>query len=157
MINALISDFSKVLLFKKDDKNSGKLNELHQELLKTGDYDFWNYFTLNTELLDYYVNLSSKIEIYIFTSEYIQEYPPVMEKISPLFKDIFSALRLGVSKSTPEAYTKIASLIQKSPDEIVFVDDTEINIKAAQAAGLVTVHYQDNETAIEELNKIINK
>lgn len=155
MIKALVSDFSKVILFRKDDPTLGKLNEHHEGLQQKGDYDFWNHFTLNTELLDYYQKLSSNIDVYIFTSEYIQEHPPVMKKLKPKFKDIFSAIRLGVSKADPQAYIKLSGLINKSPGEILFIDDTLPNIQAANDAGLITVQYRDNESAMREINEIL--
>ena len=155
MIKALISDFSKVLCFRKDDPTAGKLNEHHEGLQQKEDYNFWNHFTLNTELLDYYQEISSNIDVYIFTSEYIQEHPPVMEKLKPKFKDIFSAMRLGVSKADPQAYIKLAGLINKSPGEIIFIDDTLPNIQAAKEAGLITVHYHDNESAINKIRRIL--
>lgn len=157
MIKALVSDFSQVLLFRKDDPSYGQINELHESLYKNPNYNIWDHFTLNTKLLDYFQKISSHIDCYIFTSLYIQEHPPLMATLKPFFKDIYSAARLGVSKSTQEAYTKVTELISTSPNETLFIDDTTINIQAAKKAGLHIVHYRDNESAIAELHNILGK
>ena len=156
MIKTIISDFSKVLLFLNDNSKSGKLNELHQELLEKGSYDFWEYFTLNDELLNYYKSLSPNVGIYIFTSEFIQEHPPVKEKLDPIFKGVYSAARLGVSKIDPEAYKVLIQKIGINPNEAIFVDDTVENIEAAKIAGLKTVLFKDTARAIIEIAQLLD-
>ena len=150
-----MSDLSRVLLFRKDNPKLGKLNDYHKKLLQEGDYDFWEYFELNTKLLEFYREISSSIDIYLFTSKYIQEYPPIRRKLRPVFKKIFSAARLGVHKSTPEAYQKISNLIDLPPQKILFIDDSQSNIGAAKRAGLNTIYFTDTETAIKELREIL--
>ena len=155
MIKALISDFSKVLCFRKDDPGLDKLNEHHENLRQAGEYDFWSHFTVNTKLLEYYNRLSDRIEIYIFTTAYIQEYPPVMERLKPHFKNIFSAARLGFSKTDANSYKKLSEMIEKSPEEIIFIDDTEPNIQAAKSAGLQTIHFHDADAVIQSIENLI--
>jgi len=155
MIKALISDFSKVLLFRKDNPELGKLNNYHKELLKKKDYDFWQYFILNTELLDFYKQLSSSLDMYIFTTKYIQEYPPVQKKLKSAFRKIFSAIRLGIKKDKPEAYLKLIDLLKLAPEEILFIDDTQANIEAAKKAGLKTIHFTDTKSIINRLGEIL--
>lgn len=152
MIKAIVTDLSRVVVKPKDTTYTGSLNALHDELLKSGDYDFWQYFELNKELLKFYIKLKEKIKLYIFTSKYIQEYPPLKEKLVRVFDRILSASRLDIKKSNPESYKQIAKEINLEPDEILYIDDNDENIKAAQEAGLTTIHYQSNDALIEEIN-----
>ena len=82
MLKALITDLSRVLLFPKEAEFTGSLNGLHEKLFKEeGDYDFWKYFEINQELLAFYAELNKDLPVYVFTSKYIQEYPPLKERI----------------------------------------------------------------------------
>ncbi len=156
-MKAIISDFSKVLLFRKADPRRGKLNDYHQELLQNGNYSFWDYFYLNQKLLDFYKQVGRKINLYIFTSGYVQEYPPLAKKIKPIFKEIFSAVRLGLNKSDPEAYKVLLKLINLQPKEVVFIDDSNKNIQAAKIAGLNTVLFTSTDDAVKRLKKLLNR
>jgi len=144
MIKSIITDLSKVLLFPLDESYTGKLNDLHETKLKTDDYDFWKIFKMNEELLHFYRKLSRKVDIYIFTTRYIQEYPPLKQKLDSTFSKVFSSDQLGIEKADSKSYTKLAQMIHKEPDQILFVDDRPLNIEAAKKAGLITYQYDSN-------------
>lgn len=147
MIKALVTDFSRVLLFPFDETYAGGLNSLNNQLLETEpDYDFWKHFTLNEELLKYYDTLD--LPSYIFTSENIQEHPSVETRLSRVFRRIFSAKRLDVSKTDEKAYRTIANELGIEPSEIVYVDDNKNNIDAAKKAGCLTIHFESNNDVI---------
>ncbi len=147
MIKALVTDFSRVLLFPSDETNHGGLNSLNNQLFETEpDYDFWKHFKLNEELLEYYASL--ELPKFIFTSETIQEHPAVEAKLSSVFKGVFSAKRLGLSKTDEKAYRTIANELGIEPSEIVYVDDNKNNIEAAKRAGGMTIHFESNKDVI---------
>jgi len=145
MIKSIISDFSRVLLFLKEEDPSIKLNAFHQEMLKSGDYDFWQYFRLNQELLDYYQQLAKKLNLYIFTTEYLQEYPPVKQVIDPVFTEIFSAHRLGYQKNNPVAFQYLIKQIGLPPEHVLYIDDKKANTDAAKQSGILIYHYDNNQ------------
>jgi len=74
MIKAIVSDFSRVLLFPKDKSYQGSLNALHKELSEKPSYNALDFFELNVGLLDFYKSLKDRIPVYIFTSDVIQDY-----------------------------------------------------------------------------------
>lgn len=155
MIKAFVSDFSRVLLTPKDDNYSEGLNDLHKKLSANGNYDFWSYFKLNQDLLTFYKTLGEKMEIYLFTTEYIQEHPALQPKMESVFKAIFSSARLGLRKTDAQAYQTIAGKIGLKPEEILYTDDKQTNLDAAKAAGMVTVHYESNEQIIRAINDAV--
>lgn len=147
MIKALVTDFSRVLLFSSDESYLGGLNSLNNQLFETEpEYDFWKYFKLNEELLEYYASL--ELPKFIFTSETIQEHPSVEKRLTGVFKSIFSAKRLGVSKTDEKAYRTIANELGIEPSEMVYVDDNKNNIDAAKSAGCLTIHFESNNDVI---------
>lgn len=148
MIKAILSDFSRVILFPKDKTYAGSLNSLNKELIaKLGnDYPFLEYFEFNSELLNLYKWLKSKYNLYIFTSDTIQERPEAQLMLKPIFTEIFSAKDYSITKSESKSYLFLANKVNIKPDEILYVDDQEVNIKAAQEAGMQTILYKSIES-----------
>jgi FMN phosphatase YigB (HAD superfamily) len=155
MIKCIVSDFSWVLLFPKDPQYQGRLNSLHVELLAGGDYDFWSYFKLNDELLEYYKTLIDQYSLYIFTAEYIQEYPPVKEIISKVFQKVYIAAEMGTTKSNVKAYENLTARLGVAPDEILFIDDHQENVDAAAQAGWQTILFENTAKTIAAVKEKI--
>ena len=156
MVTTLLFDFARVFLFTKDKNYNGELNSLHGSLSATPGYKFFDHFTFNEELLDIVEKLKLKTELYMFTSGIIQEAHEVQIKINGLFKEVYSAEKLGLSKSDPLAYLQITNMMGKSQEEIIFIDDMSKNILAAQEANLTAILYTGNFQLINDLQKHIN-
>lgn len=57
------------------------------------------------------------------------------------FDHIFNSYYLGKGKRTPGLFTGINSRLGLSPNEILFIDDSELNIHNAHKARWQTIHY----------------
>jgi HAD superfamily hydrolase (TIGR01509 family) len=139
MIKAILTDFNYVL-FVPGDTNSAQT---------IGGY------TLNQALFDFYKEISSYVKIYVLTGGMLAGSPEVKETILSTVTDIYFTAKLGLTKAHESIYPQILSIIHCEPQEVIFIDDTIINIEAAKAAGLHTVHYQSNPQATSELRNII--
>lgn len=148
MIKAILLDFSRVLLFPKDKSYTGSLNDLHRQNLIKDNYSIFDYFELNNELLAFLEKLKNKYKLYILTSETIQDAPEFAPYLSPLFTKVYSALKIGFKKDESRIYHFIAQDIGFKEEEILFIDDTQKNLIAAQRAGLQTIHYISNKDII---------
>lgn len=154
-IKALLFDFSRTLLFPADKTYKGDLNPLHKKLkAENKNYDFFSYFRLNTELLDYLARLSGRFSLYIFTSGSIQNAPEIADKLRKKFKEIYSAEQLGLSKKDPRAYEYLIKILELPGKEILFIDDSIGNIEAAEKAGLKAFLYTTNASLISELETL---
>ncbi len=154
MIKAIISDFSRVLIFPKDDSYQGSMNDLYREKIKLADFRMLDHYRLNTELLNYYAN-QSRFPAYIFTSGASLHLDPLVKpELEKSFKGIYSAGEIGADKNTAESYKLICEKLGLNPAEVLFIDDTAENIEAARQAGLQTHHYKDNAELIAFLDKI---
>lgn len=152
MIKAIVTDFSRVLLFPADDTYTGGLNALNNKLLESNPgYEFKKFFKVNDELLEYYASLD--LPIYMFTSETIQEHPAITDELSAVFSGVFSAKHLNISKTNESAYITVAHKLNVQPSEILYIDDNHNNIQAAARAGCETILYMSNADLI---SKIIN-
>lgn len=155
MNSVLLVDFSRTLLFPKDTFYTGSTNEFYRSVKSSPNFNFFKYFSLNSALFSYLEKLSDNYKLYLYTSETIQEDPALKESLS-FFKQVFSAKRLGTDKKLPDGYKKIASILKRRPEEIIFIDDSEDNIAAAKSAGLQTIRYKDPAQAIDELRDLLS-
>ena len=145
-------DFSRVLLFPKDRNYSESLNGLHRSLKDNPNYNSLDYFDLNIEILNFLDKNKDKSKFYILTSETVQDDPNIASKLG-IFTDVFSAAKIGLSKTDPEIYKHVAKIIGVLTSEITFTDDSSKNIETAKMAGLDTILYTDNQTLLHELEK----
>lgn len=156
MINTLLFDFSRVLIFPKDKAYKGDLNPLHAALSKNPGYNFLDHFELNTDLMDFLRGIKNKYGLYIFTSGSIQDAPEIQPEIREVFVKVYSAERIGYSKRDQASYQFIANDLHKRPDEILFVDDTTANIEPANAAGLETLLFTSTQDATSKIRQILS-
>jgi len=156
MIKVIVSDFSRVLLFPKDKTYQGGLNSLHRKLSEKANYNPFNYFELNQELLGLYKSLKDKYPIYIFTTDAIQDAPEFQPYLKPIFKDVLSAKKMNTDKKLAEAYNLITDHIGVNPDQILYIDDTIENIQAAKQAGLNTFLYANNEELLKQVREALD-
>ncbi len=152
-MKALLFDFSRVLLFHKDESYTGSLNEFYRQQKQAAEYDVFQHYKLNTELLEY-INSLQDIDCYILTSETIQNDPAFAPFLKP-FKKVYSAIDLGLSKKNPAIYEYVAKDIAVSPEEILFIDDSNENIEAAKQAGLQTLHYHSNQEILTAFSNLV--
>lgn len=155
MIKALVTDFSRVLIFPADDAYVGGLNALQKELTAKGSYMFWDYFRLNQDLFTFYKELRAQIGVYMFMSEHIQEHPALRSHRDGVFQRVFSGARLGLKKTDIASYTEIARSIGLPPGQILYVDDSEANCGAARSAGMIVVRFESNSQAMEAIRRAL--
>ncbi|MBT3250071.1 MAG: HAD-IA family hydrolase [Candidatus Pacebacteria bacterium] len=141
MKKILISDFSKVQLFPKDNSYQGGLNKLYDQILSTNK-NFNDYFSLNEDLLDELVKLD--IDKYVFTTGKVQSAPEIIDRVRTVFKDVFNVPMIGFLKTDPKAYNILCERLEVKPSQVIFIDDTKDNVEAAKEAGLMAVVYEDN-------------
>lgn len=150
MIQVIISDFSRVIIFPKDTTYQSELNALHKKIIvNESEYNLYDYFYFNEELLAFYKSLKQKCKIIMFTSGTLQEHSQIKEKLKDIFDEIYSSECLQVSKSDSNAYKLICEKIGVKPNEALFIDDSQKNIDAAKQAGLQTVLFQDTLKIIQ--------
>lgn len=157
MIKALLFDFSKTILFPKDRNYQGSLNSLHKEMLLREGYNFLDHFELDENLLSYLKGVKSKYKLYIFTSGSVQNAPEIKPRLDEIFDKIFSAEEIGLAKNDPKAYEYIAKAIGLTPDEVLFTDDTEENIKVAKSIGMNTTLYKELEELRKKISEVLSR
>ena len=153
-ITTVIFDFSRVLLHPKDPQYAGKLNDLYRDVKTKNPFLFFDFFTIDDQLLTWLESRKNTVTLCLYTSEIIQNDPAIFPRLEQTFgKNIFSAKDFGWSKRNSEDYLTLAKKIEVDPQNILFVDDTIENVKAAQAAGYTAIQFFSPEHTIEELSR----
>lgn len=154
MITNILFDFSRVILFPKDENYKGLLNDLYRKITEEKS-PFLNHYKFNTELLNFIKPLKEKYHLSIYTTDIIQNDPEVRKILDPIFEEIFAANDLRISKKDPKDYLIIANKLNVKPEEILFIDDGETNIEAAKQAGLQAIHYLSNKQLFKDLGLLL--
>jgi len=59
------------------------------------------------------------------------------------FEMFLSSCYLGIRKPDPEIYRMAVDIVQRSPQECIFVDDRALNLECAALAGITPIHFRD--------------
>ena len=95
--------------------------------------------------------------MYIFTSGSIQNVPVVRERLDRIFKGIYSAEELNTSKKETVAYILISRLTKTAPNKVLFIDDDQQNLDAADSAGVNTIQFTNNTEVISRISELYAK
>jgi HAD superfamily hydrolase (TIGR01549 family) len=158
MLRVILSDLSHVLLRPKNKTYVGSLNALHQQSIQRygEDYDAYRQFELNHRPLDFYVSLKGRCSVSVFTTDSVQNHRQLRQHLDPVFEYIFAAKEYGLSKRDPAAYVVLAQRLRVRPEEVVYVDDAEDNVAAAQKAAMTAVRHVNDDRTISILSALLS-
>ncbi|MFV2178423.1 HAD family hydrolase [Actinomadura sp. LOL_016] len=72
-----------------------------------------------------------------------------------LFRHRLFSADLRLAKPDPEIYRTLLARLEAGPEDVVFVDDREENVRAAEAAGIRGVLFGDAEEVRAELSGLV--
>lgn len=133
------------------------------ELLYMRDYDIAelrrDYFSgdrLNYRLVDLIRELRAKGSLTaLLTNDSLQFSARLRElKIDDLFDHVLISAHIGVMKPDPTAYRVALQTLQVPPHETLLVDDSLVNIRAAQALGIQTILFRPETDLRVELARL---
>ncbi|MDO8518394.1 MAG: HAD-IA family hydrolase [bacterium] len=90
----------------------------------------------------------------IHAKEWI-EYCDAEFDIHVLFDVVAYSYSDKVSKPKPEAFTKVLERLQAEPRECLFIDDSIVNVDAAQKLGITGVHFTTAVVLESDLGRLL--
>lgn len=143
-----------------DDYETGRISteEFRQRLLKFSHHgipptaidDAWNAMLLDIPVENLDVLLKAKkhyrtfllsntnaLHTPLYSAMFYEKSGKPMEEF---FEGIFLSHKLGMNKPHREIFEYVLKVNELLPEETLFIDDTEENIKAAAALGIRTIH-----------------
>lgn len=76
-------------------------------------------------------------------------------EIDELFELVVDSGFEGYRKPEPEIYALTLERLKLDGEACVFIDDLEVNLPPARAAGMHAIHFQSTEQALEELRALV--
>lgn len=108
---------------------------------------------VNQELVQLIKKLKESYKIGILSNAGEEEITIIYhDQIENLFNTITVSYETQIVKPNKEIYLACIERLGVEPDECLFIDDNEVNIKAAQNLNMKTILYKDFEDFSHELN-----
>lgn len=121
--------------------------------------DFWRWYvgTLDRPLLDWFAAQRPERLTAILSNS----GPGARERerchgFEDVTDDIVYSHEVGLAKPDPRAYELVTRRLGVRPEEVLFLDDVEANVVAAQALGWHAVLHLDTAASITEMQHIID-
>lgn len=142
-----------LLELKKLTNNNLSVDELRekwQSLYKKEAKD------IDYQLLDFISRLKTKYRVYLFTDTIdVHDGYNSTRNIYDKFDAVYKSYKEGVSKAAgKEAFLHVLNKIGAKPNECVFIDDLEKNIKTSEKIGMIGIVYKDAQQLQEQLKSI---
>lgn len=154
-------------LHKKHEIGDAGIEDLHRHVVKRigkplslKDFeDGWNSLFLGVidGIEPLLAGLAGKLRLVILSNtndcharRWRADYAPVLRH----FEREFLSHEIKLRKPQPEAYTHVLDYLKLAPAEIVFIDDSRTNVKAAEQLGLAGIHAKSASQIAKELRKL---
>jgi putative hydrolase of the HAD superfamily len=126
-----------------------------RELLHDFSDTWWGALTANEELFDHLRGVKADGIPLVMCTNNVREWEVrwrAMLPIDEVFDAVVDSAWVGVRKPDREIYEVALERIGLPAPDVVFVDDVDLNVAAAAALGMRTVHFSDTAQAILELD-----
>ena len=118
---------------------------------------FWAGDSIDLDIVDWLRQLKTETDITTAViSNYADNLIPDLTKykVLDLFNHVTVSCQEGVLKPNPKIYTDTLSTIEATAQESIFIDDTLVNVQAAQELGITALYFQPDQT-LAELKKLV--
>lgn len=133
-----------------------RLKRPASELVAIRD-EFFAGDIVDRTLLDYIRSLRSKYKTGLISNAWsdLRDFI-VREKFDDAFDTLIISSEVGAAKPEPKIFQIALEQFGVRPNEAVFVDDFLINIEGCEKVGMKGIHFEDPETALQQLKKLLS-
>lgn len=123
--------------------------------------DVWTEYlgTPNIELTAYFKSLRPPYQTTIISNSFVGAREKEQARYG--FEDITDLIvyshEVGMSKPDPRIFALACDRLGIQPAEMIFLDDVEVIVAAAQKFGIQAVQFKDNAQAISEIQALLNR
>lgn len=118
---------------------------------------FWGGDRLDAGLVEFIRGLRPRLVTGLLSNAFdgLRHQLEKVWTISDAFDVMIISAEEGIMKPAPEIYRLAAARLGVPPEEAVFLDDFEENVRGAQAVGMHAVHFRNPAQALDELHSYI--
>jgi epoxide hydrolase-like predicted phosphatase len=121
--------------------------------------DLWREYlgTPNTELIEYARRLRPRYRTGIISNSFVgaREREQAAYGFEDLVDEIVYSHEAGMSKPDSRIYALACARLGVSPEDTVFLDDSEMCAAGAREAGMHAIRYHGNTQAIAEIDRLL--
>ena len=113
-------------------------------------------FHENQEMAELLNTLKAQRPLYLLSNTNEVHYDHLQEKynVARHFNELILSYKVGSSKPEHTIYKEVLKRSGLPPEDCLFIDDLEANIKAAQELGLNTIHFTGTSNLKKSLTKL---
>ncbi|PID27124.1 MAG: hypothetical protein CR982_06645 [Candidatus Cloacimonadota bacterium] len=117
-----------------------------------------NLFSLNEEISDYYMDLHKRgITIILASNTDPIHYSYILKRWKLGFlNSAFLSYEHKVIKPDLNFYSSLTKFGNLDPENCIFIDDLEENVKSAKDYGYSVIHHKENYSTIEKIERFLN-
>ena len=118
---------------------------------------YWSADDVNWRLLGYIRELHPRYKVGLLSNAWddLRQTLHTRWGIDGLFDELIISAEVKLVKPDPRIFHLAVDRLGVQPGETVFIDDIAENIDAARKEGLIAIHYQGTQKALDELNQYL--
>lgn len=112
----------------------------------------------NVKMVEYIKDLRQKpwLKVYAMSNVAKEDFAALSAKMDwSLFDRVFASGKAGMRKPDPRFYRYVLHEIKSAAGQVVFVDDKQENILAAQSLGMKAFLFEDDDSTIRNLQTVL--
>lgn len=113
--------------------------------------------TRNEDVFDIVKKLENTYRLYILANESLEgmNFKKDTFNLQEHFVEIFNSAELKLGKPDKKVFTKVLEKIDAPAKSVLFIDDQEKNVEAAQAVGIASILFKNEKQLQQELNALL--
>jgi putative hydrolase of the HAD superfamily len=135
------------------------LLEITAEQAEAMSADSWVEYlgVANTELIEYARGLRPRLRTGILSNSFVgaREREQAAYGFEDLVDDIVYSHEVGMSKPDPRIFELTCERLEVPAGEVIFIDNQESHVVAAQEVGLHGVHHRETAQTIGEVERLL--
>ena len=134
---------------------------MNEEQVEAFWSDLWEEYlgTLNAELATYFASLRPRYQTAILSNSFVGAREREQERyhFSEMADFIVYSHEVGLAKPDRRIYELTCERLGLPPEEVIFLDDSEICITGAREYGMHAILFQNNAQAISEIQTLLQR
>jgi epoxide hydrolase-like predicted phosphatase len=132
---------------------------MSQEQVEEYMREMWDWYCgrLNVPLADYFRQLRPRYQTVLLSNSFVgaRREEQQRHRVEDMCDLIIYSHEVGVAKPDRHIFELTWQRLGVQPKEMLFLDNTQGHVKAAQACGIHAILYKNNAQAIEAINQIL--
>jgi putative hydrolase of the HAD superfamily len=120
---------------------------------------FWSSDRMDEELVDFIRSIRVRIKTGLLSNAYADARQSLgirFPNLLSVFDEVIFSAEVNLAKPDPRVYQLMLERLGVAPAEAIFVDDFIQNVKAAQALGMVGIHFRNGPQAREAVLEVLS-